>query len=168
MNSTSLLFSSIPGLEGLIAQPTAQAAASTPPRPPSAPAVPASTPPPAPEEPKPTESVQSSPLPPKAATAPAGSPPGGAQPAAGMQSLQMPANYGSARDELRFKEDNKQQAISLFAQDDDSMTTLQRRIDFLQPGMTVSVTLSLQGAGCKAASGLLRGRRMPGMLHQVH
>jgi len=58
-----------------------------------------------------------------------------------MQSLQMPANYGSAKDELRPKEDNQHQAISLFAEDDDSMVALQRRVEFLEPGMPVSVIL---------------------------
>jgi hypothetical protein len=136
MDSTALLFSSIPGLEGLIARPTEQPAAATPPRPPAAALssdiLPVGTP-------GAVDSYGSSNTfigPVTSSTAPTA--PQAARDARNSAAISMPANYGSIAADTRVKEEYQHQAISIFAEDNDSIVHLQRRIEFLRPGMTVS------------------------------
>lgn len=138
MASSQSLFATIPGLEGLIAEPThaalppaslaSAAAAPTPPRP-VAPSPPGGSPFP----PHPTPSSMAS----RGALLEGEGAPGSGH-RVGSLADQRAADAASLSPSKQAKEDGVAVAISLFSEDDESSHLLQRRLAFLAPGMQVS------------------------------
>ncbi|CAE7941952.1 unnamed protein product, partial [Symbiodinium sp. KB8] len=137
MASSQSLFATIPGLEGLIAEPThaalppaslaSAAAAPTPPRP-VAPSPPGGSPFP----PHPTPSSMAS----RGALLEGEGAPGSGH-RVGSLADQREADAASLSPSKQAKEDGVAVAISLFSEDDESSHLLQRRLAFLAPGMQV-------------------------------